>query len=107
MRPEVSRGRLPKLLDLLTGFGDEALKALHLGLQPLAPGLSLHCDGSVSLFQFAMDEGAVDANPVAKVPAPKRRADPENVFAEAKRRALTPEEAGRLLACFRCTGGTT
>src|SRR6266511_2386949 len=52
------------------------------------------------IFQFAMDEGAIDANPVAKVPAPKRRADPEKVFAEAKRRALTPEEAGRLLACF-------
>jgi integrase len=52
------------------------------------------------IFQFAMDEGAIDANPVAKVPAPKRRADPENVFAEVKRRALTPEEAGRLLACF-------
>ena len=52
------------------------------------------------IFQFAMDEGAIDANPVAKVPAPKRRADPEKVFAEVKRRALTPEEAGRLLACF-------
>src|SRR6266540_3024047 len=52
------------------------------------------------IFQFAMDEGAIDANPVRKVPAPKRRADPEKVFAEAKRRALTPEEAGRLLACF-------
>ncbi|HEX6677732.1 MAG TPA: site-specific integrase [Actinomycetes bacterium] len=52
------------------------------------------------IFQFAMDEGAIDANPVAKVPPPKRRADPEEVFAGAKRRALTPEEAGRLLACF-------
>src|SRR6266545_1742235 len=39
------------------------------------------------IFQFAMDEGAIDTNPVRKVPAPKRR-------------ALTPEEAGRLLACF-------
>jgi integrase len=52
------------------------------------------------IFQHAMDEGAIDANPVHKVPAPKRRADPEKVFAEVKRRALTPEEAGRLLACF-------
>jgi integrase len=52
------------------------------------------------IFQFAMDEGAIDANPVRKVPAPKRRVDPEKVFAEVKRRALTPEEAGRLMACF-------
>jgi integrase len=52
------------------------------------------------IFQFAMDEGAIDANPVRKVPPPKRRADPEKVFGAVKRRALTPEEAGRLLACF-------
>jgi integrase len=47
-----------------------------------------------------MDEGAIDVNPVRKVPPPRRRVDPEQVFTEAKRRALTPEEAGRLLACF-------
>jgi integrase len=46
-----------------------------------------------------MDEGAIDANPVRKVAPPKRRVDPEEVFGEVKRRALTPEEAGRLLAC--------
>jgi integrase len=47
-----------------------------------------------------MDEGAIDTNPVHKVPPPKRRVDPEQIFGQAKRRALTPEEAGRLLACF-------
>jgi hypothetical protein len=47
---------------------------------------------------LAEDEGAIAANPVRKVPAPKRRVDPDLVFAEAKRRALTPEEAGLLLA---------
>jgi integrase len=52
------------------------------------------------IFEYATDEGAIEANPVRKVPPPKRRADPEVVFAEVKRRALTPEEAGRLLACF-------
>ena len=36
----------------------------------------------------------------ARCPPPKRRVDPEQVFGEVKRRALTPEEAGRLLACF-------
>jgi integrase len=52
------------------------------------------------IFQFAVDEGAIEANPVRKVPPPKRRRDPEQVFGQVKRRALTPEEAGRLLACF-------
>jgi integrase len=55
---------------------------------------------ALRIFQFATDEGAIDANPVRKVPPPKHRVDPEKVFGEAKRRALTPEEAGRLLACF-------
>jgi integrase len=32
------------------------------------------------------------------VPPPKRRADPERILGQAKRRAYTPEEAGRLLA---------
>jgi integrase len=52
------------------------------------------------ILQLAEDEGAIAANPVRKVPAPKRHVDPERVFADAKRRALTPEEAGRLLARF-------
>src|SRR5215207_4915949 len=52
------------------------------------------------ILQLAEDEGAIAANPVRKVPAPKRRVDPDQVFADAKRRALTPEEAGRLLARF-------
>jgi integrase len=52
------------------------------------------------IFQFATDEGAIEVNPVRKVPPPKRRRDPEQVFGRVKRRALTPEEAGRLLACF-------
>jgi integrase len=52
------------------------------------------------ILQFAVDEGAIDTNPVRKVPAPRRRADPEQVLDQAKRRALTPEEAGRLLAQF-------
>jgi integrase len=52
------------------------------------------------IFQYAVDEGALDANPVRKVAVPKRRADPEKVFGQARRRALTPEEAGQLLARF-------
>jgi integrase len=49
------------------------------------------------ILQFAEDEGAIASNPVRKVPPPKRRADPEQLLGEAKRRAYTPEEAGRLL----------
>jgi hypothetical protein len=47
--------------------------------------------------QFAEDEGAVPSNQVRKAPPPKRRADPEQLLGEARRRAYTPEEAGRLL----------
>ena len=52
------------------------------------------------ILQLAEDEGAIAANPIRRVAAPKRRVDPDQVFADAKRRALTPEEAGRLLARF-------
>src|SRR4029453_6446789 len=70
--------------------------AAHVGYDTVVACRSL----LLPVFQFAMDEGAIDANPVRKVPPPKRRADPEKVFGAVKRRALTPEEAGRLLACF-------
>jgi integrase len=52
------------------------------------------------IFQYAVDEGAIASNPVRKVPVPKRRADPDTVLGQARRRALTPEEAGQLLARF-------
>jgi hypothetical protein len=52
------------------------------------------------ILQLAEDEGAIATNPVRRVPAPKRRVNPDRVFAEVKHRALTPEEAGRLLARF-------
>jgi integrase len=67
----------------------------------VGPSTVAHCRSlALRIFQFAMDEGAIDANPVHKVPPLKRRIDPEQIFGEVKRRALTPEEAGRLLACF-------
>src|SRR5512132_3561206 len=67
----------------------------------VGPSTVAHCRSlALRIFPFAMDEGAIDANPVRKVPPLNRRADPEQVFTEAKRRALTPEEAGQLLACF-------
>jgi integrase len=67
----------------------------------VGPSTLAHCRSlALRIFQYAMDEGAIDANPVRKVPPPKRRMDPEQVFGEVKRRALTPEEAGRLLTCF-------
>jgi integrase len=50
------------------------------------------------VLQLAEDEGAITANPLRRVPPPKRRADPEQVLGQAKRRVFTPEEAGRLLA---------
>jgi integrase len=50
------------------------------------------------ILQLAEDEGAITTNPLRRVPPPKRRADPEKVLGQTKRRAYTPEEAGRLLA---------
>jgi integrase len=52
------------------------------------------------IFQYAFDEGAIDANPVRKVAVPRRRADPDTVLSQPRRRALTAEEAGQLLARF-------
>jgi hypothetical protein len=50
------------------------------------------------ILQAAEDERLIVANPVAKVPAPKPEVDPDELLGEGKRRALTPEEAGQLLA---------
>jgi integrase len=50
------------------------------------------------ILQAAEDERLIVANPVRKVPAPKPEVDPERVLGQAKRRSLTPEEAGHLLA---------
>jgi hypothetical protein len=55
---------------------------------------------ALRIFQFATDEGAIDTNPIGKMAPPRRRVDPAEVFGAVKRRALTPEEAGRLLAWF-------
>jgi integrase len=52
------------------------------------------------ILQFAEDEGAITANPMRKVPAPKPPVDPETILGNTKRRVLTPEEAGVLLAGF-------
>jgi integrase len=52
------------------------------------------------ILQAAEDERVIVANPVRKVPAPKPELDPDEVFDQAARRALTPEEAGQLLARF-------
>jgi integrase len=54
------------------------------------------------ILQFAEDEGAIpaSANPMHRVPAPKPPVDPDAVLGTARRRVLTPEEAGVLLAGF-------
>jgi integrase len=52
------------------------------------------------ILQAAEDERLIVANPVGKVPAPKPEVDPDELLGLGKRRALTPEEAGQLLARF-------
>jgi integrase len=54
------------------------------------------------ILQAAEDERLIVANPVRKVPAPKQDVDPDELLGQGKRRALTPEEAGQLLARFPC-----
>jgi integrase len=97
-------------LHVLPWFGDRSIEKITPAdvrrwqaqlARAVGPATVAQCRSlTLRVFEFAMDEGAIDANPVRKVPPPKRRADPEEVFGDAKRRALTPEEAGRLLACF-------
>src|SRR5437762_2690906 len=65
-----------------------------LGYESLMACRSILC----RVLQLAEDEGAISANPLRRVPPPMRRADPDKVLGQAKRRAYTPEEAGRLLA---------
>ena len=50
------------------------------------------------ILQAADDDRRIEANPVRKVPAPKRPVDAEARLGRAKRRAYTPEEFGHLLA---------
>jgi integrase len=52
------------------------------------------------ILQAAEDERLIVGNPVRKVPAPKLEVDPDELLGQSKRRALTPEEAGQLLARF-------
>jgi integrase len=52
------------------------------------------------ILQAAEYEGIIAANPVPKVAAPRPPVDPDAVFGKVKRRTLTPEEAGQLLAGF-------
>jgi integrase len=49
------------------------------------------------ILQAADDDRRIEANPVRKVPAPKRPVDPAALLGRAKRRAYTPEEFGYLL----------
>jgi integrase len=52
------------------------------------------------ILEAAQDERLIVANPVRKVPAPKAEVDPDQVLGLGRRRALTPQEAGELLARF-------
>jgi integrase len=52
------------------------------------------------ILEFAEDEGAIPGNPMRKVRPPRRPVDPDKALGQTRRRALTPEEAGQLLACF-------
>ena len=50
------------------------------------------------ILQPAEDERLIPANPVAKVPPPKRPVDPEVIFGRVEPRVYTPKQVGQLLA---------
>jgi integrase len=53
------------------------------------------------ILQAAEDERLIPANPVAKVPPPKRPVDPEVIFGRVQPRVYTPKQLGQLLAHAR------
>jgi integrase len=53
------------------------------------------------ILEAARKEHLLATNPVREVEAPKPRLDPEQVFGHQRRRTLTPEEVGHLLAACR------
>jgi integrase len=53
------------------------------------------------ILETARKERLIATNPVREVEAPKPRLDPEQVFGHQRRRTLTPEEFGHLLAACR------
>jgi integrase len=53
------------------------------------------------ILEAARKERLIAINPVREVEAPKPRLDPEQVFGHQRRRTLTPEEFGHLLAACR------
>jgi integrase len=53
------------------------------------------------ILQAAEDERLIPANPVGKVPPPKRPVDPEVIFGRVEPRVLTPKQVGPLLASAR------
>jgi len=53
------------------------------------------------ILEAARKEHLIATNPVREVEAPKPRLDPEQVFGHQRRRTLTPEEVGHLVAACR------
>jgi integrase len=50
------------------------------------------------ILQGAEDERLIPANPVGRVPPPKRPVDPEVIFGRVEPRVYTPKQVGQLLA---------
>jgi hypothetical protein len=59
------------------------------------------------ILQLADDEGAIPANPLRRVPPPKRRADPEQVWAKRSGGPTRPRKPVGSWPSAQCSGGTT
>jgi hypothetical protein len=94
LRPAFGRRRLSEITASLIRQWQYELRGK--GLQH---GSVMACRSLLNrILQAAEDERLIPANPVAKVPSPKRPVDPEVIFGRVEPRVYTPKQVGQLLA---------
>src|SRR4029453_14423642 len=94
LRPTFGRRRLSEITASSIRQWQYELRGKELGHGTVMPRRSL----LNRILQAAEDERLIPANPVAKVPPPKRPVDPEVIFGRVEPRVYTPKQVGQLLA---------
>jgi integrase len=94
LRPAFGRRRLSEITASLIRQWQYELRG-----KGLEHGTVMACRSLLNrILQAAEDERLIPANPVAKVPPPKRPVDPEVIFGRVEPRVYTPKQVGHLLA---------
>jgi hypothetical protein len=97
LRPTFGRRRLSEITAPLIRQWQHELR--RMGLEH---GTVMACRSLLNrILQAAEDERLIPANPVGKVPPPKRPVDPEVIFGRVQPRVLMPKQLGQLLASAR------